>query len=176
MNILESLFRTTDQSTPLPHLGEVYGVWFYDVLCSAALSFCQLSINHAHNPELGAMIRDLAHNLEEPQLKKLGEFLTREGVPFPMNFPRHPKADPDSIPPGARMEDIEIANLHAMKLQALLATCSANMQQALREDIGAMYMGVYTQLIAHSLQTKKLMQKHGWLIEPPSYAPASISH
>lgn len=114
--------------------------------------------------------------METPQLKKLNEFMIREGIPFPTEFPRHPKADPNAIPPGARMEDIEIAILVAMKLQALLTTCNANMQNALRDDIGALYTGMHAELMASSLKLKKLMQDRGWLVLPPFYGPASVGH
>ena len=176
MNILESLFQATDPPTALPHIGEVYGIWFYYVLCTSALSFCQMSINHTEDPELREAISDLAHDLEVPQIKKIAAFFTKEGVAFPLEMPRHPQAVPAEIPPGARMHDLEIANLHAMKLQALMATCAANMQDTVRDDIGAMWVALHTQLVATSLKHKKLMQKRGWLIMPPPYAPASVSH
>lgn len=176
MDILESLFKTTEQPVALPHLGEVYGAWFFYMLCASALSFCQLTHNHVRDPELKKLIESLAHDLENPQMARLAKFLTNEGVAFPMGFPRHPKADPDAIPPGARMEDIEIANLQAMKLQTLITTCSANMQQALRDDIGVMYISFHQELLRASLKAKKLMQERGWLIVPPQYGPASVSH
>lgn len=170
MDILESLFRTSDQPQAALHMGEAYGVWFYYVLCSEAISFCQLTYNHAHDADLKRLIDDVAHELEKPQLQKLAAFMTQEGIPFPdVSFPKHPLVPADTIPQGARMADVEIANVQAFKLQALITTATANMQQALRDDVGAMYVALNGPLLATALRLKKLMQERGWLIVPPAF-------
>ncbi|HWI65559.1 MAG TPA: DUF3231 family protein [Symbiobacteriaceae bacterium] len=170
MNILESLFQTTDQPTAAPHLGEAYGLWLYYTLLDDALSFCQLTSNHAHDADLRKLIAEVANDLERPQRHKVEELMAREGIPFPeVTMPKHPTVDPDSIPQAARMADVEIANIQALKLQALITTSTANMQQALRDDIGGVYMAFKQELIAMSLRLKKLMQQRGWLIVPPAF-------
>ncbi len=61
------------------------------------------------------------------------------GVALPPAPPERPVASIETIPPGARINDAEIAAKVSMDLAAGLVACSQAMGQSLREDVGMMF-------------------------------------
>lgn len=53
--------------------------------------------------------------------------------------PERPVASIETIPPGARINDAEIAAKVSMDLAVKLVACSQAMGQSLREDVGMMF-------------------------------------
>ena len=70
------------------------------------------------------------------EIEELKSSLKINGVALPPAPPERPVASIEDIPPGARINDVEIAAAVSAGLAAGLVTCSQVMGKCLREDVG----------------------------------------
>jgi hypothetical protein len=134
---------------------------------------------HAHgephdDTALKETIEHYIADVEEPLISKLKQLLAHEGLGIPPTTGDKPRANEATIPPGAKMTDMEIANLLVVKLDGLLNICHYGIIQALRDDVGLMLVETYQHLVAQGFTLKKLMREHGWLRLPPLFPFPSV--
>lgn len=169
MNIVQSVMKAVTQPrTPL-HAGEVFALWSLYIGVVEARVLCQLLANHTSDANLKETIEHLVDELEEPLIKKLNLFLLHEGVQPPGASGDKPLANEADIPPGAKLTDMEVANLLVVKLEGMLNLAHFGLAQSLRDDVGVMLLNAYQHLVAQGFTLKKLMREHGWLRVPPMF-------
>jgi len=72
------------------------------------------------------------------------------------------------------MTDDEIANIVAVKLVAAITFCATAASQAVRNDVGIMFLEFQTEAMRYSVILKSVMKKRGWLKYPPEYVPPGL--
>ena len=72
------------------------------------------------------------------EIEELKALLKINGVALPPAPPERPVASIEDIPPGARINDVEILAVSA-GLATGLVTCSQVMGKCLREDVGMLF-------------------------------------
>lgn len=169
MNILQSLFQGMQQPDTPPHIGEAFNVWTYYVSAQECRVLAVMMLNHTNDTELKQTVEHFIADVLAPQIKQLSDFLRNEGIDMPAGTGDKPKANEQQIPPGAKMTDMEIANMLIVKLNGLLLFCFMGLFSGLRDDISAMFYTFQGHVMAQSYTLKRLMQRRGWLIVPPFY-------
>ncbi len=170
MNLLESLFAAvTVNDQPPMHAGEVMSLWTYSVVLDEGRALCLFLLNHTRDPELKTYIEHFVSAVEDPQRKRLHNFMRNEGLTLPHVTPDKGRADPAVLPPGAQLGDDEIANMMVAKLTALLQALHGGLITCLRNDIGAMLYAFQTEMYKEAFMLKQTMSKRGWLKVPPSF-------
>lgn len=169
MNFLQSLFQSTQQPHTPPHIGEAFNAWTYYVSAQECRVLSVMMLNHTNDSELKEMMEHFVADMLAPQINQLSDFLRNEGIDMPPGTGDKPKANEQQIPPGAKMTDMEIANMLIVKVNGLLMFCFMGLFVGLRDDISGMFVTFQGQVIAQAYTLKKLMQKRGWLIVPPFY-------
>jgi hypothetical protein len=173
VNVIESLFKGGGQSTMPLHVGEVSALWALCIAVHESRTLCQLMLNHTNDPDLRNTIEHLISDVEAPLFEKLNKVLRNEGVPMAPISAEKAKANEREIPAGAKLNDLEIANLVVIKLEGMLMLAHTGLVQSLRDDVGALLLDTYNRLIAQGFTLKKTMRERGWLRLPPPYA---VSH
>ena len=177
MNFLQSLFQSAQQPSTPPHVGEAFNLWTYYVSVQESRVLAVMMLNHTNDNELKEMIEQFVADLLAPQIKQLSDLLRNEGIDMPPGTGDKPKANEQHIPPGAKMTDMEIANMLIVKVNGLLMFCFMGLFSALRDDLAATFFKFQGDVLTHAYMLKKLMQKRGWLITPPFfYASHGASH
>lgn len=126
------------QNEPM-HYGEVFGIWSYLAAAQGAIAGYQVLINHTGDEDLKKFLENLVENDIQSEVEELKNILKLNGVALPPAPPERPVASIETIPPGARINDAEIAAKVSMDLAAGLVACSQAMGQSLREDVGMMF-------------------------------------
>lgn len=62
--------------------------------------------------------------LAQAQSKELRDFMLREGVTLPPASEKKPESEPNSVPPGVKLTDDEIANALSIKVVANYMMCA----------------------------------------------------
>jgi hypothetical protein len=171
--IQEHLIQEPD--TPL-HTGEVMNIWTFYLFVDEAKRFCRLSMNHSADKELLHMLEDVIYHLEDPMISKLGEFMQTNGIPIPDTSAQKSPTEPNDIPSGAKMTDVEISNFLSVKLATGLVFCTRGTAESTRNDVGMMFTEFYTQKLVFTTKLKQLMKKRGWLKVPPYYYAPGITY
>lgn len=169
MNILQSLFQSIQQPNTPPHIGEAFNAWTYYVSAQECRVLSVMMLNHTNDSELKETLEHFIADLLASQISQLSDLLRNEGIDMPPGTGDKPKANHQQIPPGAKMTDMEIANMLIVKVNGLLLFCFMGLFSGLRDDIAAMFYKFQGQVMVQSYSLKKLMQKRGWLIVPPFY-------
>lgn len=102
-----SIFGDNSVQQPM-HYGEVSGVWGYLFTTKALYAQYQIYLNNAGDPDLRRYIED-ALKSKKDEILKLENLLKANGISLPPSPPDRPVASLESIPPGARMNDYEVA-------------------------------------------------------------------
>ncbi|MBJ3792505.1 DUF3231 family protein, partial [Bacillus sp. OA1] len=126
------------QNEPM-HYGEVFGIWSYLAGAQGTIAGYQVLINHTGDEDLKKFLENLVENDIQSEVEELKNLLKLNGVALPPAPPERPVASIETIPPGARINDAEIAAKVSMDLAAGLVACSQAMGQSLREDVGMMF-------------------------------------
>ncbi len=96
-------------------------------------------MNHTGEEDLKKFLQNLIENDMTPEIEELKSLLKVNGVALPPAPPEKPIASIEDIPPGARINDAEIAAAVATALSSGLVTCSQVMGKCLREDVGMLF-------------------------------------
>lgn len=170
MQILGSILKGGGPVTHTPlHVGEVMALWTYMVALGEGKTLCSLMIQHTADAELKQLLQRYIDQVENPHANKLEQFMAAEGIPIAPGGTVKPRADEAAIPPGAKLNDEEIANILVAKLTSAMQTIGAGMFQVLRDDVGMMLLGFYADLLDNSFAVKSTMRRRGWLKVPPLY-------
>lgn len=161
-----SILNNNPKNEPM-HYGEAYSIWSYLLASKGRLSAYQTYMNHAGDKDLRNMIEDMVYNVIKPEIEQTEELLKVNGIGLPPAPPEKPKASPEGIPVGARIEDPEIAATLAMDTAAGLIACSTVMGMSIREDIALMFGKFHMTKVQHGASLLRLNKEKGWLISPP---------
>lgn len=177
-NVFESLFhsfKTTVDNEPKPplHTGEVSTLWVYYTAIKEFIRYEEIGLNTSEDHELKEMLTD-ALKMCESQAKRLETFLIKEGVPLPSLPAQKPKTEINAIPLGVKLNDDELANGVSMKLVIALTNSAAGQAQAVRTDVGALWLEFYLEMVSFGSTLKVLMRKRGWIRIPPYFIPPGI--
>lgn len=155
------------------HYGEVFGIWTYLAGAQGAIAGYQVFINHTGDEDLKKFLVDLVENDIRPEVETLKELLKVNGVPLPPAPPERAVASIEDIPPGARINDVEIAVNVSTDIAAGLVACSQAMGQSLREDIGLMFGQFHMKKAQAGAALLRLSKKKGWVSPPPLHVQQS---
>ncbi|WP_423191665.1 DUF3231 family protein, partial [Bacillus wiedmannii] len=106
------------------HYGEVFDIWSYLLAAQGAIASHQVFMNHTGDEDLKKFLESLIENDINSEIEELKTLLKVNGVALPPAPPERPVASIEDIPPGARINDAEIAAAVATGLAAGLVTCS----------------------------------------------------
>jgi hypothetical protein len=165
-------FIDEDPKPPL-HVGEVMDLWTAYTAFNEAHVLYQVGINTTTDPDLKHALK-AALNSSNADVKKIENFLLKEGVPLPTVSSPKPKSKAKFIPEGVRLTDEEIANLIAVKVAASIPFCAQAMSKSVRTDVGLLFFEFQINLMRYATPFKNLMKKRGWLKTPPKYTPSGI--
>jgi hypothetical protein len=148
------------------HYGEVFGVWSYLVSKNSMIAGYQTLINHTGDTELKSLLEDIVRTAKQEK-EQVENVLKANGIALPPAPPERPSAPLESIPPGARFNDPEIAAMATRDIAVGLVACSQVMGQSVREDIGAMFAQFHTTKAQFGMRILRVNKEKGWLIPPP---------
>ncbi|WP_019412565.1 DUF3231 family protein [Paenisporosarcina sp. TG20] len=177
-NILESLGSLlqnkldNEERAPL-HVGEVMNCWMFLAAIHEANIFTQIALNTTSDDELQEMLRDSAKSCEK-QTKSMKNFLVNEGIPLPPLTEHKPKSETVGIPSGVKMTDDEIANGVSLKEVTAILLCTNGMTQAVRDDVGKMFLQFLLEKVNFNTSLKNMMRKRGWIKVPPYFTPPAM--
>ncbi|MDQ0242667.1 hypothetical protein J2S09_000203 [Bacillus fengqiuensis] len=154
------------QNEPM-HYGEVSGTWAYLMTAQGMIAGYQVLINHTGDADLKAFLEDVIKNGLKPEVQALQELLKANGIALPPAPPERPSATIESIPPGARINDAEVAATVSADIAAGLVSCSTIMGMSIREDIGAMFGQFHMKKAQFGVTLLRMNKEKGWLIPPP---------
>lgn len=155
-----------DQQKEPMHYGEVFSTWGYLTASKGKVSAYQTFFNHAGDKDLRRLIENFLQQAQKENTE-IETLLKENGVMLPPTPPERPNADLDSIPAGARFNDMEIAAALSADSAAGLIACSQIIGQCTREDIAAMFAQFHSQKLQLGSATLRLNKEKGWLIVPP---------
>ncbi|TKI39582.1 DUF3231 family protein [Bacillus mycoides] len=146
------------QNEPL-HYGEVFDIWSYLLAAQGAVAGHQVFMNHTGDEDLKKFLQNLIENDMTSEIEELKALLKVNGVALPPARSERPVASIEDIPPGARINDAEIA--------AGLVTCSQVMGKCLREDVGMLFGQFHMKKAQAGVTLLSLSKKKGWVVPPP---------
>ncbi|ALC90846.1 hypothetical protein AM500_14405 [Bacillus sp. FJAT-18017] len=153
------------QKEPL-HYGEVYGMWSFVAGSKAMTAGYQTFLNHIGDEDLKKLVEENIEACKQHE-KRVEEILKEHGVALPPTPPERPLADLETIPPGARLMDNEIAMASSADLAAGLVACSGMIGNSIREDIAMMFAEFHAYKMQLAGRFLRLNKEKGWLVPPP---------
>ncbi|MBE5087631.1 DUF3231 family protein [Bacillus thuringiensis] len=160
------------QNEPL-HYGEVFDIWSALLTAQGAIAGYQVYINHTGDEELKKFLDNLIENDMNLEVEELKTLLKVNGVALPPAPPERPNASIEDIPPGARINDAEIAAAVSASLAAGLVTCSQVMGKCVREDVGMLFGQFHMKKAQAGVALLRLSKKKGWVVLPPLHVKNS---
>lgn len=154
------------QNEPL-HYGEVFDIWSSLLVAQGAVAGYQVYINHTGDEDLKKFLENSIENDMNSEIEELKNLLKINGVALPPAPPERPVASIEDIPPGARINDAEIAATVSAALAASLVSCSQIMGKSLREDVGMLFGQFHMKKAQAGATLLRLSKKKGWVILPP---------
>ncbi|RSD28718.1 DUF3231 family protein [Mesobacillus subterraneus] len=164
-----SVDTANEPKSPM-HIIEAGDCWTYLTLMVEFIRYEEAGLNTTTDDEVKEMLNDLIR-ICEAQVRSLNDFMKKEGLPLPDTTAAKPNSDPNDIPLGVKLTDDELANGVAFKLVTCMQACSKGQADAVRDDVGRMWLQFYLEWSAFGTTLKTLMRKRGWLKVPPYYYP-----
>lgn len=169
-NVLKTAIDNVDEPKSPMHVIEVGDCWKYVTMIEEFIRYEEIALNTTTDDEVKESIND-GIQMCESQVKKLSQFLKNKGVPLPDVTSTKPNSNPKEVPLGVKLTDDEIANGIAFKLVVCMQTCAKGQADAIRNDVGMMWLKFYSEWVTYGTTFKTLMRKRGWLKVPPYYYP-----
>lgn len=163
-------FIKEENKTPL-HIGEAMGCWIFLALVGETQVQTEAGINSTNDPELRKALKEAA-NMFKSEKERISAFMRSEGIPLPPLSESKPISDPNSVPLGVKLTDIELANSLKKKISMAISKCSESAAQSIRNDVSLIWAEFLQEHITFLTTFKSLMRKRGWLKIPPPYYPA----
>ncbi|EML6321029.1 DUF3231 family protein [Bacillus cereus] len=160
------------QNEPL-HYGEIFDIWSALLTVQGSIAGYQVYINHTGDEDLKKFLDNLIENDMNSEVEELKALLKVNGVALPPAPPERPVASIEDIPPGARINDAEIAAAVSAGLAAGLVTCSQVMGKCLREDVGMLFGQFHMKKAQAGVALLRLSKKKGWVVLPPLHVKNS---
>ncbi|WP_066300566.1 DUF3231 family protein [Bacillus sp. FJAT-29937] len=148
------------------HYGEVFDIWSSLLVANGKVAGYQTMINHTGDDDLKKLLHE-ALEITKQDKKQIEEILKENGVGLPPAPPERPEACLEDIPPGARMQDPEIAAALSADLASGLVLCSQVIGKSIREDVAMMFGQFHMQKAALGAKVLRLNKEKGWLVPPP---------
>jgi hypothetical protein len=161
--------NTNEPKSPL-HVIEVGDCWKYITLLEEFIRYEEIGLNTTTDDEVNELLTDVIR-LCESQVTKLSQFMKKEGIPLPDVTSPKPSSNSKDIPLGVKLTDNEITNGVAFKLVVCMQACAQGQADAIRNDIGMMWLQYYSEWVTFGTTLKTLMRKRGWIKVPPYYYP-----
>ncbi|MDD9270238.1 DUF3231 family protein [Paenibacillus sp. GCM10023248] len=155
------------------HVGEVMSLWTFYTALGEAIAFYGVFLNITTDAKLIDAINGAKEETERA-ISSLKEFMINEGIPLPDISSEKPKSDQELVPLGVRFSDKEIANFIAVKTAGYIAFIGLAMSQAVRGDVGVMFLGFMTTVLKYGTTLKSMMIEKGWITVPPYFKPVGI--
>ena len=169
-NMLKTTIDNVDEPrTPL-HVIEVGDCWKYITMIEEFIRYEEIALNTSSDDEVLEMLND-AIQLCESQVKRLSQFMIKEGVSLPDVTSAKPNSNPEEIPLGVKLTDDEITNGITFKLVLCMQACGKGQADGLRNDMCILWLEFYSEWITFGATLKTLMRKRGWVKVPPYYYP-----
>jgi len=149
------------------HYGEIFAIWTYLAGAQGAIAQYQVFMNHTGDEDLKKFLSNLIENEMRSEVETLKELLKVNGIALPPAPPERPIASIEVIPPGARMNDMEISAKVSTDIAAGLVACSQAMGQSLREDVGLMFGQFHLKKAQAGANLLRLNKKKCWIMPPP---------
>ncbi|MFC4559034.1 DUF3231 family protein [Virgibacillus kekensis] len=169
-NILKTTIDNTDEPTSPLNIIEAGDCWTYILMLEEFLRYEEVGLNTTTDDEMNEMLTDVVR-LCEGQSRRLKEFMKQEGIPLPNGPSPKPESQPQEVPLGVKLTDSELANGVALKLATCLQICAKAQADSLRQDIGGIWIGFFTEWVTFGSTLKTLMRHRGWINVPPYYVP-----
>ncbi|MEC1981569.1 DUF3231 family protein [Bacillus cereus] len=167
-----SISNGNPQNEPL-HYGEVFDIWSALLTVQGSIAGYQVYINHTGDEDLKKFLDNLIENDMNSEVEELKALLKVNGVALPPAPPERPIASIEDIPPGARINDAEIAAAVSAGLAAGQVTCSQVMGKCLREDVGMLFGQFHMKKAQAGVALLRLSKKKGWVVLPPLHVKNS---
>lgn len=169
-NLLKtSIDNTNEPESPL-HVIEVGDLWKYVTLIEEFIRYEEIGLNTTTDDEVTELLNDVLHTCES-QVKRVSQFMKENGIPLPDVTSAKPNSNSKEIPLGVKLTDDEITNGIAFKLVNSMLTCGKGQADAIRNDVGMLWLTFYSEWVTIGTTLKTLMRKRGWLKVPPYYYP-----
>lgn len=169
-NTLKIAIDNVDEPKSPLHVIEVGDLWKYVTLVEEFIRYEEIGLNTSTDDEVLEMLTD-AIKLCESQVKRLSQFMKKEGVPLPDVTSAKPNSDSKEVPLGVKLTDDEITNGITFKLVVCMQACAKGQADAIRGDVGLIWLQFYTDWVVFGTTLKTLMRKRGWIKVPPYYYP-----
>ncbi|OLS40014.1 DUF3231 family protein [Bacillus sp. MRMR6] len=169
-NTLKISFDTTNEPKSPLHVIEAGDCWKYLTLVEEFIRYEEIGLNTTTDDEVIEMLNDIV-KICESQVKRLSTFLKQEGIPLPDVTSSKPNSDPNGVPLGVKLTDEEITNGIAFKLVICSQTCAKGQSDAIRNEVGILWIEFFLEWAVFGATLKTLMRKRGWLKVPPYYYP-----
>jgi hypothetical protein len=160
---------TNETKSPL-HVIEVGDCWKYVTMVEEFLRYEEMGLNTTTDDEVLEMLTDTI-KVCESQVKRLSEFMKEEGIPLPDVTSSKPNSDSKEIPLGVKLTDAELTNGIAFKVVTCMQACAIGQADAVRNDVGMIWLRFYLEWTNFGTTLKTLMRKRGWIKVPPYYYP-----
>ena len=154
------------QKEPM-HYGEVYGIYTQLAVAKAALDGYQVYCNHTGDKDLKEFIKDVINDSIKPSIEELEQLLIDNDVAVPPTPAERPEVDIEQIPPGARLQDAQVAFAIARDIATGLTAMSGLISQCIREDIALMLTQQSAKALKNGAALLQIMKEKGWLVPPP---------
>lgn len=174
-NSFEAVWNTiktlvdNEEKQPL-NIIEVGDCWTYLTSLEEFIRYEEVGLNTTTDDEVKEMLTDAIKQCES-QAKRLSTFMIKEGIPLPVAPSAKPKSDENEVPLGVKLTDNELANGITLKLVLVTQLASKAQVDAIRSDIGLLWLEFYSENIRFGATLRTLMRKRGWLKVPPYYYP-----
>ena len=161
-----NLFNKSEDEMTL-HLGEIYHTWEHLNMSKSCMSKFSLLKNHTDDKDLKKFIDDIQRNMIKPEIKDLEEILLDNGIEIPPSAKKHPRINAETIPPGGRFSDKEIANCIANDLKQAMTSSSMVISLSTNEKLAMFFAKHHEQIVKYGGKMLKLMKEKEWITIPP---------
>jgi hypothetical protein len=159
--------RANTANQPLT-VNEAANLWTFLTATESFMNSEMTQYNFVQDEELKAKILDLSNNLHMAVITEIKDLLLKEGVQLP-DQPTEKSQFEVTVPTSTRMSDEEVGNMLAFNLVWAINFCARGMTEAVRSDVGTMFLKYMLQKTAFSVTLKTMMIGKGWIKIPPSY-------
>nr|WP_272495750.1 DUF3231 family protein [Bacillus pinisoli] len=170
VNMLKVAIDDTNEPKAPLHIIEAGDCWTYMTAVEEYIRYEEAALNTTTDDEVREMLED-AKRLCKKHVKRLSAFMQNEGIPLPDVTSAKPKSDCNDIPLGVKLTDDEIVNGIMAKLIVGLTMSTKGQADAIRDDVGKMWLEFYLEWSTFGGTLKTLAKKRGWLKVPPYYYP-----
>jgi hypothetical protein len=169
LDVIKSAFAPyMDGEKPPLHIGEAFNLWYYLGGVAQSKRSAEVGYNTALDEDLKAVLHELIHQVHNPIIEELTQFLRNESVSLPNTTPEKPTTGNfKDIPEGAKFTDSEIANAINWNESMGIQIAVRGIIESTRADVGAMFAKYQMMKLTWALTMRQLLQKRGWLVIPP---------